>query len=214
MTLQRIFSTRFISTLFIVTILLMATGAAQAQNNGSGEWKKRIFERVASGVRPQPANEDTTIDETARVDASNKTGVTTVTKSNALIGAWDLTLTFSDNSQVKSTLSVFPGRTEGEGTIIHAAEASLLLPSPTTPEQGAWQYVGGQQFIASYFGFAVNETFEQPFGKIGFRQAITMDAGLESFTGRATFQVIDTTGQVLFSDNVTIRGVRQRAVAP
>jgi hypothetical protein len=107
-----------------------------------------------------------------------------------------------------------PGRVDGEGSVLHAAEASLLLPNPTTPEQGAWQHNSGLQFVASYFGYAVDEKFEKPFGKIGFRHLIDVNADQQSFTGRAVLEVIDGTGTVVFSDNLRTSGVRQRAVAP
>jgi hypothetical protein len=88
------------------------------------------------------------------------------------------------------------------------------LPNPTSNEQGVWRHTGGLQFVASYRGYAVDEKLEKPFGTIGFRHAITLDSNQETFTGRAVFEVIDASGQVLFSDNIQTHGVRQRAVAP
>jgi len=86
-------------------------------------------------------------------------------------------------------------------------------PNPTLPEQGVWEYIGGQQFISSYRGYSFTEDL-LPFGFIGFRHAITMSADQESFTGHAVFEVLDGSGQVLFSDTLQTRAVRQRAVAP
>jgi len=122
-------------------------------------------------------------------------------------------LTFNDNSQVKSTLQVFPGRSDTEGSVIHASEFSLTPPNPTLPEQGVWEHVKGGEFITSYRGYSF--TLElAPFGFIGFRHAITVSDDQESFSGRAVFEVIDSTGQVLFSDTLRTRGVRQHPVAP
>ena len=132
---------------------------------------------------------------------------------NAFLGTWDLKVTFSDGSQASSTLSAMPGRSASEGTVIHSAELSLALPNPTLPEQGVWEYRGGGEFIASYRGFASNEKFE-PFGKIGFRHRLTVSRDQETFAGSAVFEVIDAAGQIVFSDHVQTRGVRQHAQAP
>lgn len=202
--------------LMISTTLLIAFSfiPAAAQTSGAAEIKQRIAERIASGVRTQPAE----LLETENLAfAPQQNGFTDILarQKNALVGCWDLELAFSDGSKAHSMLSIFPGRGDGEGTVLHAAEASLLLPNPTTPEQGAWSHNGGLQFIASYKGFAVDDKFQAPFGTIGFRQAITMNPNQESFTGTAKFEVIEgATGMVVFTDTVKVTGKRQRAVAP
>jgi hypothetical protein len=133
---------------------------------------------------------------------------------HSLLGTWDLVVSFSDGSQVKSVLSVLPGRDGREGSVIHAAEASLLLPNPTTPEQGTWAQVHRGKYIATYYGFAVDSTFSAPAGRIGFRHAIEVARDGETFRGVATFEVLDSTGAVVFSDSVTTAGKRQHPVAP
>ena len=105
------------------------------------------------------------------------------------------------------------GAADGEGSALHASEFSLAPPSPTLPEQGSWEFVRGRKFIASYYGYSFDELL-QPFGKIGFRHAITLSPNQETFTGEAVFEVLDLNGQVLFSDTVTTAGVRQHAMAP
>jgi hypothetical protein len=217
--MQRI---NFLMAIAITALIALASTPTLAQSSGAAELKKRILEQIAAGTRTQPVTNTTPVEsveaeaQTAAPFATQQGGILDVVErqKKALLGTWNLTLTFSDGSQAKSTLSVFPGRTDSEGSVLHSAEATLLLPNPTTSEQGAWQYTGGLQFIASYRGYAVDEKFEQPFGTIGFRHAITVSDNQDTFTGRATFEVIDSHGQVLFSDNVQTRGVRQRAVAP
>jgi hypothetical protein len=211
--MQRI---NFLIAIAITALIALSSTPALAQSGGAAELKKRIFEQIAAGTRTQPVE---SVEDEALIAAplaAQQGGILDVLErqKRALLGTWNLSLTFSDGSQAKSTLSVFPGRTDSEGSVLHSAEASLLLPNPTTSEQGVWQHTGGLQFIASYRGYAVDEKFEQPFGTIGFRHAITVSDNQDTFTGRATFEVIDAHGQVLFSDNVQTRGVRQRAVAP
>jgi len=197
-------------------LIALSSTSALAQTNGAAELKKRIFEQIASGARAQAAErvENESLMGTPRTPEQGGILDILERQKQALAGGWNLTLTFSDGSEVKSTLTVMAGRAEGEGTVIHSAEASLTLPNPTLNEQGVWRHAGGLQFVASYRGYAVDEKLEKPFGTIGFRHAITLDSNQETFTGRAVFEVIDATGQVLFSDTIQTRGVRQRAVAP
>ena len=187
---------------------------ALAQSNDAAALKKRIAEHRAASASVLVVEGA----ETAAAEPflAQQGGILDVIERQrrALLGTWDLTLTFSDGSSVKSTLNVFPGRTDTEGSVLHAAEATLLLPNPTTPEQGVWQHAGSLQFIASYRGYAVDEKFEHPAGTIGFRHAITVSADQESFTGKAVFEVRDDKGALVFSDNITTTGKRQRAVAP
>lgn len=209
---------RMLMTIATTLFLAVSFTSALAQTSGAAAVKQRIAERIASGER-QPVIERSEIEAQPQTFAAAplQGGLTDILQrqKNALVGCWELTLTFSDGSHATSTLSVFPGRADGEGTILHAAEATLLLPNPTTPEQGAWQHNGGLQFIASYSGYAVDENFQAPFGKIGFRQLITLNSDQESFTGKARFEVIEgATGTVVFSDTVQVTGKRMRAVAP
>jgi|GEM_PF-2915597 len=208
-------SQRIFSTLVITALMLIATSGAHAQTSGAAELKKRIFEQLASGTRTQPVENLEAASLTAAPLAAQQDGLPDFLErqKKAFLGTWNLTLTFSDGSQVKSTLNVMPGRTDSEGTVIHSAELSLSLPNPTLPEQGVWQHNGGQQFIASYRGYTYTEKLE-PFGTIGFRHALTLSEDQEAFTGQAVFEFMDATGQVLFSDHVQTRGVRQHAVAP
>lgn len=201
---------------FAITALIALTSITSlAQSSGAAALKKRIAEQAATGTSVQPVETlESAIPSTEFLIAQQGIIDIIERQKRALLGTWDLTLTFSDGSSVKSTLNVFPGRTDNDGSVLHAAEATLLLPNPTTPEQGVWQHAGGLQFIASYKGYSVDATFEHPAGTVGFRHAITINPDQESFTGRAKFEVKDDKGEVVFSDNLTTKGTRQRAVAP
>jgi hypothetical protein len=132
-------------------------------------------------------------------------------QQDLLLGTWDVVVSFADGSQVKSVLTVLAGRHQGEGSVLHNAEATLLLPNPTTTEQGTWAHTKGRRFVESHFGFAVDAQLTAPAGRIGFgRHEITVDANGETFRGVATFEVRDPTGVVVFSDVVETVGRRQR----
>lgn len=231
-------SQKFFSVLFTLLLTFVALTAAQAQKAEPGKdaaaWKQRVADQIATGLRTAPtaANSPAAEPANATPEAAPEPSAAEARQSdrssselhqerdfrsslrNALVGTWDLVLTFSDGSKVKSTLTVIPGRREGEGSIIHAAEASLLKPSPTTPEQGSWEHWGGLRFIASYVGYAVDEKFEAPAGKIGFKHSIRVSGDQESFVGRAVFEVRDPEGKVVFSDTITTEGKRQHPEAP
>lgn len=212
------FNKRILLTIATTLFIAFSFAPALAQTSGAVEVKQRIAQRIASGERtPVIERTETEALPQALNAAPFQGGLTDILtrQKNALVGCWELTLNFSDGSHVTSTLSVFPGRADGEGTILHAAEATLLLPNPTTPEQGAWQHNGGLQFIASYSGYAVDDKFLAPFGKIGFRQLITLNSDQESFSGKGKFEVVEgVTGMVVFSDTIQVVGKRVRAVAP
>jgi hypothetical protein len=131
---------------------------------------------------------------------------------NRLEGTWDVVLTFSDGSEVRSVLTVIPGTGPHGGSIVHSAAASFSPPNPTLPEQGSWKRTGHRRFVASYHGFSYDTSFN-PFGRVGFRHAIVLSQNGRQFAGRAVFEVIEG-DTVVFSDTVQSRGVRQTAVGP
>jgi hypothetical protein len=204
-------SQKIFSMLILAALMVISTSVARAQGNGAAELKRRIVAQIGSGTRTQTG--DNAVEAASSVASEGVVATATGDKKKGLLGTWNVTLTFSDGSQVKSTLQVFPGRSSTEGSVIHASEFSFAPPNPTLPEQGVWEYVGGREFIASYRGYSYTEQLE-PFGFIGFRHAITVSSDQESFTGQAVFEVIDGSGQVLFSDHCQTRGVRQHATVP
>lgn len=222
-------SLKIFVALFVLTFVALTT--AQAQTNRTAEWKKQVSARIAAEAGSQPASPAPSPAAERAADTSDASEAkpnndvqaelipdrlrdARTQQKNALAGTWDLTLTFSDGSSVHSTLNVALGRQDGEGSVIHAAEASLLLPNPTTPEQGVWEHRGGLRFIASYKGFAVDEKFEKPAGQIGFRHSIRLHPDQESFVGQAVFEVLDLEGNVVFTDTIKTEGKRQHAEAP
>jgi hypothetical protein len=206
---------RIFSTLILTALLALAAASARAQNGGAVELKKRIAAAIAAGDRGPLGAKVSDQEALAAEPLSAQKGdiQAAFPKKQALVGTWDVVITTNDGSEVKSTLQIFPGPADGEGSVIHASEFSFTLPNPTLPEQGSWRYAGGTQFIASYFGYSYNEDLS-PFGKIGFRHSISIGADPDTFNGVAVFEVIDGSGQVVFSDTVHTHGVRQRAVAP
>jgi hypothetical protein len=202
MTFQKTFS----SLLFTGLITISAI-AAQAQIGDAR------FKKVSQSPTLRVQTDAVTISDESADTVSRNGDSDRPDKEELLLGTWDLVLTFSDGSSARSTLTVVPGASDREGSIIHSAEPSLAPPNPTLPEQGTWRHVKGRHFIASYRGWSFTETF-QPFGTIGFRHAITVSPDGNTFTGRAVFEVKDSTGQVLFADEVQSQGTRQRAVGP
>jgi len=197
---------RTVSIICIAILTIVSFAAAYGQAARTCELNRRKFTQLQTNVNRPPDEDIRAIDRTDKTQGNYP-------KKNALIGTWDVVLTAGDGSNVRSTLQIFSGPADGEGSAIHASEFSLAPPSPTLPEQGSWRYVKDQQFVASYFGYSFDEQL-QPFGKIGFKHSITVADDQDHFTGEALFQVLDPDGNVVFSDTFRTRGVRQRAVAP
>lgn len=131
-----------------------------------------------------------------------------------LEGTWDVLLTLGDGTQFQSVLTIIPGSTPDGGSVLHSTDVSLRPPHPTLPEQGVWRREGYRRFVASYHGFSFDENL-QPFGRIGFRQTITLNKNAQSFTGQAVFEEIDRDGNVVFSDPaVQAYDVRQLVEGP
>jgi len=203
------------SLLLVVVLMICSTLVASAQTSGISDAKRRAMERLASGVRAQGVEPTTderpslgSVEDRKQASQSNN-----MDKKRALLGTWDLIITFSDGSVNKTTLTIIPGRSDTEGTVIHSADASFVPPFSTLPQQGVWQYLGGGKFVVSDLGFSFDETL-QPDGRVGFRQLIKVSDDQESFTGTGQFVILDTTGQMFYSDSVQSTGTRQHPVAP
>lgn len=187
---------------FIIVLTLaaaMSMSSVYGQAGKASQFKSRIVEQAPPAVM-----------ETAGDDSDK---IQRYATQRALAGTWDVVLTFSDGSIARSTLQILPGAADGEGSTLHASEFSLAPPNPTVPEQGSWRHISRNKFVASYYGYSFDEQL-QPFGKIGFRHSITLSTDQDRFTGQAVFEVVDRDGKILFTDNVTSTGVRQRPVVP
>ncbi len=202
--MKRIFA---IFSIVTATVVVTMTTTTYGQSSRVSEFKRRLIEQVNTAATKPSAESAKAADDEGMQSSRN------YPLKNALVGTWDMVITFSDGVEVKSTLQILPGADLGEGSAIHASELSLAPPSPTLPEQGSWRYYQGEQFITSYAGYSFDEQL-QPFGKVGFRHLITLGFNQEYFTGRAVFEVVDLTGKVLFSDKVHTVGKRHRAIAP
>src|SRR6185436_3025709 len=101
---------------------------APAQDRGASELKRRIFAQAASGVRAQAGDTIVQGEATPTVATQGAVGLAGLDKKRALLGTWNITLIFNDGGQGKSTLQVFPGRSDTDGSVIHASEFSLAPP--------------------------------------------------------------------------------------
>jgi hypothetical protein len=137
-------------------------------------------------------------------------------QANRLEGTWRVTLTFSDDFQVKALLTVMAGgRSENEGTLISSSDASFVPNPSCLPEQGEWQRTGARSFIATRHGFCFDSEKQfEPAGTVSFRDVLTLNENGEEFTGRALFEILDPAGTVVFSANFQTHGVRQHPQAP
>ena len=138
----------------------------------------------------------------AMAEATSNNGV----GSNRLEGTWDLVLTFSDGSQVKSVLNVAAGRSANEGSIVHSAELSLVPPNPTLPEQGAGAGPDAVRSSHSY-GFSTRRHSSPSAGSAG----VTPYPDKNERPSRARLSSSDRRHGTVLSRQRADDGVRQRA---
>src|SRR5262245_40146468 len=95
-------SQRIFSLIGLTALMIISAGLAHGQAGRASDVKRGIFNQVHTGARKPQADGAKTQSE-----QSQKPG--NYPKKNALLGTWDVVLTFNDGSQVKSTLQIMPG---------------------------------------------------------------------------------------------------------
>jgi hypothetical protein len=195
-------------------IALMAV-AASAQSNDRGATWKKYFGRNATPAPSQTVEAERQKDDTPQSDSSQSdVGINaTVPAKYRLEGTWQTTVSFSDGFVLKVLFTFMAGRDENEGTLIDTNEF-LLTPDPIgTPDQGVWQRIVDRSFIATHLAFLFNSADGSPAGTAKVRDAINMSDN-DHFTGRQYVEGFDTNGNLIFSVQATMTGVRLKAQAP
>jgi hypothetical protein len=136
---------------------------------------------------------------------------------NSLEGTWRATETFGPE-EVFKVLFTFGAGKDDNGTVVHSDEL-FFVPSPSClTAQGVWKRTGERRFIATDEGFCFDSsgqppTFE-PAGKIKFKSAIGLNNQGTEFTGTMHIEGFDVDGNLVFSADADLHGVRMRAEAP
>jgi hypothetical protein len=165
--------------------------------------------------------------KTARRGAVTQTTEATTTKAgpqngddddrSSLEGTWRATETFPDGT-FRVLFTFGAGKNGNNGIVVHSDEL-FFVPSPSClTSQGVWKRTGERRFIATDEGFCFDSsgqppTFD-PFGKIKFESAIRLNNQGTEFTGNMHIEAFDLDGNLVFSTDADLHGVRMRAEAP
>lgn len=75
----------------VVALIALSSMLVWAQTGGASEWKKRVFDQIASGARPQPGENIEAARPAIELSVAQQGGIGDILarQKNALIGAWD-----------------------------------------------------------------------------------------------------------------------------
>ena len=124
-----------------------------------------------------------------------------------------ITQFFPDGSSDEGLYSFAAGQ-DANGGAASFSDQFIFVPNPSClPAQGVWQRTGDKTFIGTHEGFCYDAANGYaPAGKVKFRYSLTL--GDTSLSGRLHIDGIDPNGNVVFSADGLLRGVRMRAEAP
>jgi len=137
---------------------------------------------------------------------------------NSLEGTWRTTESFVEGGVFRALFTFSAGKSANNGTDIHSDEL-FFVPSPSClSAQGVWKRTGERKFISTDEGFCFDSsgqppTFE-PFGKIKFKSAIRLNNQGTEFDGMEHIEAFDLDGNLVFSTDGALHGIRMRAEAP
>lgn len=132
-----------------------------------------------------------------------------------ILGTWLVQGDFNDgNGPFQVLVTFMPGRNFNEGTLVDTNEFQLTGNPVCTPDQGTWQRLPGNKYIATHLTFCFDvKKKNSPDGIAKVRDSIEMK-GSNEFNGRQHVEAFDPGGKLVFTGDVTMHGVRVKAEAP
>ena len=128
--------------------------------------------------------------------------------SKKLEGTWNVTETTGDGFQFQWHYTFGPGRTANDGTLIATSNLDLTPDPIIVPSQGVWIKTGARTFATTRETFSFDSATGAPVGPAKWRSAITLDATGNAFTGTEHLDVFDLDGNLVFSADDTVEGIR------
>ena len=200
--------TMSVSRLFwVLTGTAVMSSVAVALPHDNGGWLAKLADRNHALNAPA--------DPAATNAGSGVVAVAAAAEgSNGLEGTWRATGTFNSGGSDKALFS-FGGGRDNEGVVVHS-DNLFFVPVPSClSSQGVWKKTGDRSFIATDEAFCFDSTSDfAPAGTIRFRTSVTVNDRGTQFSGRLHIDAFDVDGNLVFSDDGTVQGVRMQAVAP
>ena len=200
---------RRIFLLFAITLSMVTTASAQ------GGWGTKMANKGQTTAAQITANAQSSQDSNDDRDDDGD-------NDRALSGTWRTIETFPDGFSAKVLFTFGAGKRDG--IVVHSDEL-FLVPAPSCiTAQGVWKRTGERRFIATDEGFCFDTfglvltppTFPSfaPAGKIKFDSAIKLNHRGNEFDGTLHVTAFDVDGNLVFTADGTLHGVRMRAEAP
>ena len=185
----------------ILLVTVMTTAVASAQSKGG--WGNKTAGRGA-GTQSTEAADTKAVSQNG--DDEDK---------NGLEGTWRATETFSPTDVFRVLFTFGAGKNDNNGIVVHSDELFLTGSPSCLSAQGVWKRTGERRFIATDEGFCF-ATFNGfvPDGKIKFESAIRLNNQGTEFNGNMHIEGFDVDGNLVFTADADLHGVRMRAEAP
>ena len=185
--------------MFTKRLFLILSALAMAATVANAQWDVKT---ARHGARTQPAN---TNNSNQNAEEGDK---------NALEGSWRGTETFGPDS-FRLLYTFGAGRDANNGIVVHSDELFFTAAPSCLTAHGVWKKTGERKFIATDEGFCF-DTFNgfAPAGKVKFKIGITLNNQGTEFNGTEHVEGYDVDGNLVFTNDGILHGVRMRAEAP
>jgi hypothetical protein len=180
----------------------------QPKTGGIRMYIKRVFSAVAIAVALAALSTGARAQSSQKAAGAQSTE--SVTDEPSILGTWNVTQTSSDGFRFRWHFTFMPGRTSDEGTIITTSSLDLVPNPVCVPEQGVWVKTGVREYAVTRETFCFDEPSGDPAGTGKWRTLITLGPRGNGLVGREHLDVYDPQGNLIFSANDTLRGMRMQ----
>jgi hypothetical protein len=201
----------------------MATIATAQSNDKRNKWERLMgHKNQAAGTQSvetaNTAAQDQSRDDFAVTASGDQHAEVVIADDNPkgrLEGTWRVTQSIGTDFSETAFYTFGAGKDANEG-VVAFSDQFLFVPNPSClPGQGVWKRTDGRSFIGTFQGvcFDADNGFI-PGGFFKGRSALTLNDQGTVLTGRTHFEGFDVDGNLVFSSDLSLRGVRMQAEAP
>jgi len=191
---RRMLMKRIFLSLLIAGMIAISAAATQAQTASHKAWPRGASSNHSIPFVPDQAAESAPVTELKIAPQESK--------KTALVGSWLITLGIG-NRVVNSFTS--DGIVLGSGQ----GDVSLAPDFPTlTTQQGAWMYIGGQQFAITLVAVQYDVPTTEYRGLIKIHGLLTLDRAGDQFSGTVKVEIFDAEGNRVDTLSFSIQGTR------
>jgi hypothetical protein len=191
-------------TLLIVGAIALSATATPAQSRNRGAWGRvnSVTDGITTFPDQAPAGAPVAGIQAMSQKSQTDAPVGLLDKKTALVGSWLVTLGIGNRVVASYTAD---GIAIGSGQ----GDVSLAPDFPTlTSQQGAWNYVGGQQFAVTLVSVQYDVPTAEYRGLIKIHLLLTVNRPADEFSGTARVEIIDPAGNVVDSFSFPLEGTR------